>query len=70
MTVARLIGILRRFDPDDLVLVNGYEYGLCEVKRADIRSIRFNKNVHTRVIAGPHEEDKEGVFFGALIGRS
>lgn len=69
MTVAGLIELLRKHDPKNTVLVDGYEYGLCDVKEASMRKIRFTKDVNTSLDAGPHEEDNKGDFRGLVIGR-
>lgn len=69
MTVGQLIDVLKRFDAGDIVLVDGYDYGLCDVEKSEIREIRFEKNINNNSYAGPHVEVEEGEFFGVVIGR-
>jgi len=69
MTVAQLIDILRKHDPGDIVLVDSYEDGLCDVVESNVYMTRFNKNVYSSSHSGPHGHDKEGEFFGVVIGR-
>lgn len=71
MTVDDLISILSEYSNRNLtVLVDGYEAGLCDVKRESIRLIRFNRDDNISDYLGPHEEDSDGEFKGVVIGRS
>lgn len=69
MTVAQMIDILSNHDPGDIVLVDGFEGGLCDVLESNIYSQKFDKNVNDCSYLGEHEADKEGEFFGVVIGR-
>lgn len=69
MTVAQLIDALKMFDPDDIVLVDGYEGGLCDVEKSNVYKAKFNKNINTGHWDGPHNEDENGEFYGVVIGR-
>lgn len=51
------------------VLVDGYEYGLCDLEKGNIRSVRFNRDVNDCSWAGPHKQDSDGEFAGVVIGR-
>lgn len=62
MKVKELIQRLAQFDPEALVIVNGYEGGLCEI--AGCRQLKIKLNVNTAWYYGPHEETddlEEGV---------
>ena len=70
MTVKELIKILRKYPSDDDVLVDGYEFGMCDLKENGIVSIRYNKNVYDCYYAGPHKADENGEFLGLLLTRT
>ncbi len=69
MTVGQLIDILKTHDLGDIVLLDGYESGLCDVLAANIQQIKFDKDVNISAYAGEHEEDKNGAFSGVVIHR-
>lgn len=56
MTIRELISILKKHDPDMAVLVDGYEYGLCDVKEKTIRPIKYRRDVNIGNYCGPHEQ--------------
>lgn len=57
MTVAELIERLKQFDPSQMVMVNGYEGGLKDVKFVGDARVRLN--VNTERYYGPHEASYE-----------
>lgn len=65
MTVAELIEILKTYDLNLNVLVQGYEGGLCDVTQENIETITYVENGYESISAhnsyyyyyyGPHEE--------------
>lgn len=55
MTVAELIAELQRLPQDAMVVVDGYEGGLRDVKDASVVNIKLN--VNDEWYYGPHEID-------------
>ena len=69
MLVGDLISILSKHDKNMAVLVNGYEYGLCDLEASNIQVVRFGRDVNSYYYAGPHEEDSRGDETGVVLGR-
>lgn len=70
MTVKRLIKILRKCEyKDATVLVDGYEYGVCDLGEDGVRLVKYSRDVHTSVDAGEHEVNENGSFVGLLLSR-
>ncbi len=53
MTVAKLIELLKKHDPDMPVIVNGYEGGFDDIAR--IEEVTISLNYHERDYLGTHE---------------
>ena len=56
MTVRELIKKLSVLDPNAVVMVRGYEYGLCDLDANSPRKARFHEFVYDEDWAGPNEE--------------
>jgi len=70
--VRNLISILSSHDQEMPVLVDGYEAGFCDLKAANIRVVRFCRDVskwQNKSHSGPHEEDSRGDEVGVVLGR-
>jgi hypothetical protein len=68
MKVKDLIAALQQFDPDDMVVVNGYEGGLDEVRR--VYGLRVKINYHRSEYFGPHEPNDSGNANVVYVGKS
>lgn len=69
MIVRELIEILHKHDGNMTVLVEGYEYGLCDTEEENIKETRYFENHNRASFAGPHEPSAEGDHVGLVIGR-
>ena len=73
MTIGQLISILEKYGLSTDVLLDGYEYGFCDVIDKNIRLIKYSKDIQQGAWGGPHEEafddDEEAVCSGVVIGR-
>lgn len=70
MTVKRLIKILRKCPyKDATVLVDGYEYGVCDLGEDGIQLVKYSRDVHTDENAGEHEINENGSFVGLVLSR-
>ena len=67
MKVKDLIAALQKFDPDDMVVVSGYEGGLDEVRR--VYGLRVKLNYHRSEYFGPHEPDDSGDANVVYVGK-
>ena len=68
MKVKELIKILERCQSKDAdVLVDGYEYGVCDLKSDGIQTVRYDRNVDNSYYGGPHKANEEGEFLGLLL---
>jgi len=69
MKVKELILILLRHDENMAVLVDGYEYGMCDLEARHIERIRFFRDVNSSSCAGPHKGAAGGDELGLILGR-
>ena len=70
-TVKDLIKKLQTFDENLPVFIDGYEYGIDNIKLMNIRQRRVKLNVNEDVrFGGPHEESRVGEIEGIIIGRT
>lgn len=69
MTVKELIKILKRQDKAATVLVDGYEYGVCDLGEQGVQAVRYSRDVNTWENAGEHEVDEKGSYVGVLLSR-
>jgi len=53
--VCELIEILKTFDPEKRVVLDGYEGGLCDIKKHLIDNVEVALNRNTNWYYGPHE---------------
>jgi len=70
MTVKELMKILKRHDKAATVLVDGYEYGVCDLGEDGIMACRYSRDVNTDENAGEHEINQTtGSYVGVLLSR-
>lgn len=70
MRVSALIAILQTCDPEALVVVDGYEGGVCELERV-VRDARIELNANDgRSYCGPHEIDAQAKHKAVYLPRS
>ncbi len=69
MLVGDLISLLSKHDRNMPVLVDGHEYGLCDLETPNIRVVRFGRDINTSYFAGPHDDYPEGDEVGIVLGR-
>jgi len=62
MKVKELIEKLQGFDPDMMVVRQGYEGGLTEINHADIKHVALN--YHAEWYYGEHEEMNDYTSYG------
>lgn len=55
MNVRELIETLHQYNPDDMVVVAGYEGGVDEVKRVEATHLKLNQN--TEWYYGAHKQE-------------
>lgn len=67
MKVKELILELQKCNPEDIVLVHGYEVGYCDVDK--IKKIKVELNVNTESYNGPHDETENSTVDAYLISR-
>jgi len=63
MKVKELIEQLQKFDPETLVMVDGYEGGYSDI--SDIYKVPIKLNYHKHWYYGKHEEANE--YFGYMM---
>lgn len=70
MTVKRLIKILKKCEyKDATVLVDGKEYGVCDLEKDGVKLVMYSRDVHTDENAGEHEINESGSFVGLVLSR-
>jgi hypothetical protein len=71
MIIKDLIEKLQTFDENLSVFVDGYEYGILDLKLTYIDKIKVKRDVNENArLGGPHEIDDNGDIDGIIIGRS
>lgn len=65
MKVSKLIKLLKRENPDKLVVIPGYEVGYSDVKC--INKIKLSLNVNDEWCYGDHEQDDENGDTDAIL---
>ena len=70
MTVKELIKILKRHDKNATVLVDGKEYGVCDLEEDGIMACRYSRDVNSHENAGEHEINQTtGSYAGVVLSR-
>lgn len=67
-TVSDLIAELSTYPPEMRVVLNGYEYGYCDISDQSIKQIEIDLNVNDVGFAGEHDDGAQEKV--VLISRS
>lgn len=68
ITVKELIEKLKSMPQEAIVLVDGYEGGLCDI--GSIKACLVDVNIHSEDYYGPHEESSTGSTEAIVVRRA